>query len=84
MTGWETTKEIWQYQKHAWKPYWKRQVIVKLGKELNRDGKWNCMAINQTPLALAMDELHEANRPITNQVRIIEHSWDGMGEWKAA
>ena len=42
------------------------------------------MAINQTPLALAMDELHEANRPITNQVRIIEHSWDGMGEWKAA
>ena len=41
------------------------------------------MAINQTLLALAMDELNDTNKPITNQVRIIEHWWDGIGNWKA-
>ena len=32
-----------------------KQVIIDCGKELNRDGKWDAMAINQTLLALAMD-----------------------------
>ena len=57
--------------------------IVECGKELHRDGKWDAMAINQTLLALAMDELNDTNAPITNQVRIIEHWWDGIGSWKA-
>ena len=41
------------------------------------------MAINQTLLALAIDELNDTNKPITNQVRIIEHWCDGIGKWKA-
>ena len=32
-----------------------KKVIIDCGKELNRDGKWDAMAINQTLLALAMD-----------------------------
>ena len=36
------------------------------------------MAINQ-----AMDELNDTNKPITNQIRMIEHWWDGIGNWKA-
>ena len=57
--------------------------IGDCGKELNRDGKWDAMAINQTLLALAMDEPNDTNKPITNQVRMIEHWWDGIGRWKA-
>ena len=57
--------------------------IVECGKKLNCDGKWDAMAINQTLLALAMDELNGTNKPITSQVRIIEHWWDGIGQWKA-
>ena len=60
-----------------------KKVIVDCGKELNRDGKWDAMAINQTLLALAIDELNDTNKPITSQVRIIEHWWDGIGKWKA-
>ena len=60
-----------------------KKVIVDCGKELNRDGKWDAMAINQTLLALAMDELNDTNKPITNQVRVIEFWWDGIGNWKA-
>ena len=41
------------------------------------------MAINQTLLALAMDELTDTNKSITSQVRRIEHWWDGIGKWKA-
>ena len=60
--------------------------IVECGKELNRDGKWDAMAINQTLLALAIDELilDDTDEPtITSQVRIIEHWWDGIGKGKA-
>ena len=64
----------------------KQLCIVECGKELNRDGKWDAMAINQTLLALAIDELilNDTNKPpITSQVRLIEHWWDGIGNWKA-
>ena len=60
-----------------------KKVIVDCGKELSHDGKWDAMAINQTLLALAIDELNDTNKPITSQVRIIEHWWDGIGKWKA-
>ena len=60
-----------------------KKVIIDCGKELNRDGKWDAMAINQTLQALAMDELNDTNKPITNQVRMIENWWDGIGNWKA-
>ena len=59
-----------------------KKVIVDCGKELNRDGKWDAMAINQTLLALAIDELNDTDKPITSQVRIIEHWWNGIGKWK--
>ena len=61
----------------------KKTIIIECGKELNRDGKWDAMAINQTLLALAIDELNDTDKPITSQVRIIEHWWDGIGKWKA-
>ena len=63
-----------------------KTIIVECGKELNRDGKWDAMAINQTLLALAIDELilDDTDEPtITSQVKIIEHWWDGIGKWKA-
>ena len=63
-----------------------KQFIVECGKELNCDRKWDAMAINQTLLALAIDELilDDTDEPtITSQVRIIEHWWDGIGKWKA-
>ena len=63
-----------------------KTIIVECGKELNRDGKWDAMAMNQTLLALAIDELilDDTDEPtITSQVRIIEHWWDGIGKWKA-
>ena len=63
-----------------------KTIIVECGKELNRDGKWDAMAINQTLLALAIDELilDDTDEPtITSQVRIIEPWWDGIGKWKA-
>ena len=63
-----------------------KTIIVECGKELNRDGKWDAMAINQTLLALAIDELilDDTDEPtITSQVRIIEHWWNGIGKWKA-
>ena len=63
-----------------------KTIIVECGKELNRDGKWDAMAINQTLLALAIDELilDDTDEPtITSQVKVIEHWWDGIGKWKA-
>ena len=62
-----------------------KTIIVECGKELNRDGKWDAMAINQTLLALAIDELilDDTDKPITSQIRIIEHWWDGIGKWEA-
>ena len=63
-----------------------KTIIIECGKELNRDGKWDAMAINQTLLALAIDELildDTDEQTITSQVRIIEHWWDGIGKWKA-
>ena len=60
-----------------------KNVIVECGKELNRDGKWDAMAINQTLLALALDKLNDINKHISTQIRVIEHWWDGIGKWKA-
>ena len=60
-----------------------KKVIVECGKELNRDGKWDAMAINQTLLALALDKLNDTNKNISTQIRVIEHWWDGIGKWKA-
>ena len=34
-----------------------KNIIIDCGKEFNRDGKWDAMAINQTLFALAIDEL---------------------------
>ena len=56
-----------------------KNIIIDCGKELN---EFNAMCIIKTILAFAMDELN-ANRSITNQVRIIEHWLDGIGKWKA-
>jgi hypothetical protein len=39
-----------------------KKVIINCGKELNRDGKWDAMAINETLLALALDELNDTNK----------------------
>jgi len=60
-----------------------KDVIVDCGKELNRDGKFNAMIINITLLSLAMDELNNTNKPCLTQMRVIEHWWDGIGNWKA-
>ena len=60
-----------------------KKVIIECGKELNSDGGWDAMAISQTLLALAIDKLNDTDKPITTQVRIIEHWWDGIGKWKA-
>ena len=29
-----------------------------------------------------MDELNNTDKPITNQMRVFEHCWDGIGHWK--
>ena len=60
-----------------------KKVIIDCGKELNRDGKFNAMIINLTLLSIAMDELNDTNQPCLTQLRVIEHWWDGIGEWKA-
>ena len=60
-----------------------RKVIVDCGKELNRDGEFNAMIINITLLSIAMDELNDTNKPCLTQMRVIEHWWDGIGNWKA-
>ena len=52
-------------------------------KNSNRDGKFNAMIINLTLLSIAMDELNDTNQPCLTQLRVIEHWWDGIGEWKA-
>ena len=59
-----------------------KQVIIDCGKELNRDGKFNAMIINITLLSIAMDELNDKNKPCLTQMRVIEHWWDGIGNWK--
>ena len=59
-----------------------KKVIMDCGKELHRDGKWDAMAIKETLVALAMDELNDTNKHITSQIRVIEHWWDGIGRWK--
>ena len=41
------------------------------------------MAINQTFLALALDELNDTEKPCLSQKRVIEHWWNGIGTWKA-
>ena len=60
-----------------------KKVIVDCGKELNRDGEFNAMIINITLLSIAMDELNDTNKSCPTQMRVIEHWWDGIGEWKA-
>ena len=60
-----------------------RKVIIKCGKELNKDGKFKSMIINITLLSIAMDELNDTDKPCLTQIRVIEHWWNGIGEWKA-
>jgi len=60
-----------------------KKVIVDCGKELNRDGEFNTMIINLTLLSIAMDEINDTNKPCLTQIRVIEHCWDGIGNWAA-
>ena len=57
--------------------------IIDCGKELNRDGEFNAMIINLALLSIAMAELNDTNKPCSTQMRVIEHWWDGIGNWKA-
>ena len=41
-----------------------------------------CMSVNMTLLSIAMDELNDTNNPCLSHMRVIEHWWDGIGEWK--
>ena len=58
-----------------------KEIIVKCGKELNRIGGCFCMSVNHTILSIAMDELND--KSCLTQMRVIEHWWDGIGNWKA-
>ena len=40
------------------------------------------MIINLTFLSIAMDEMNDANTPCLTQIRVIEHWWDGIGNWE--
>ena len=60
-----------------------KKIIIYCGKELNRDGEFNAMIVNITLLSIAMDELNDTNKPGLTQMRVIEHWWDGIGNWKA-
>ena len=60
-----------------------KKNIIDCGKELNCDGEFNSMIINLTPLSIAMDELNDTNKPCLTQMRVIEHWWDGIENWKA-
>ena len=60
-----------------------KDIIIQCGKELNRRGGCFCMSVNMTLLSIAMDELNDTNNPCLSQMRVIEHWWDGIGEWKA-
>jgi hypothetical protein len=41
------------------------------------------MIINLTLLSIAMDEINDTNKPCLTQKRVIEHWWDGIGNWTA-
>ena len=60
-----------------------KKAIIDCGKELNRDGEFNAMIINLILLSIAMDEMNDTNKPCLTQMRVIEHWWDGIGNWKA-
>ena len=60
-----------------------KKVIIDCGKELNRDGEFNAMIINLTLLSIAMGEMNDTNKPCLTQIRVIEHWWDGIGNWTA-
>ena len=60
-----------------------KKIIIDCGKELNRDGEFNAMIINLTLLSITMDELNDTNKPCLTQIRVIEHWWDGIGQWNA-
>ena len=60
-----------------------KDIIIQCGQELNRRGGCFCMSVNMTLLSIAMDELNDTNNPCLSQMRVIEHWWDGIGEWKA-
>ena len=60
-----------------------QDIIIQCGKGLNRRGGCFCMSVNMTLLSIAMDELNDTNNPCLSQMRVIEHWWDGIGEWKA-
>ena len=59
-----------------------KDIIIQCGKELNRRGGCFCMSVNLTLLSIAMDELNDTNNSCLSQTRVIEHWWDGIGEWK--
>ena len=62
-----------------------KDIIIQCGKlKLNRRGGCFCMSVNMTLLSIAMDELNDTDNPcLSSQMRVIEHWWDGIGEWKA-
>jgi len=41
------------------------------------------MIINLTLLSIAMGEMNDTNKPCLTQIRVIEHWWDGIGNWTA-
>ena len=60
-----------------------KKIIIDCGKELNRDGEFNAMIVNITLLSIAMDELNDTKKTCLTQMKVIEHWWDGIGNWKA-
>ena len=60
-----------------------KKAIIDCRKELNRDGDFNAMIINLTLLSIAMDEMNDTNKACLTQKRVIEHWWDGIGNWEA-
>ena len=60
-----------------------KKLIIECGKELNNHRSFDAMIINPTLLSMAMDELNDTNKPCLRQIRVIEHWWDGIGNWKA-
>lgn len=80
--------KIWKHKnpdiiKRMYENLTNKEIIVKCGKELNKKGGCFCMSINLTLLSTAMDELNDTNEPCLTQMRVIEHRWDGIGNWQA-
>ena len=43
----------------------------------------NAMALNLALLTASISELNNTENLIMTQMRLIEHWWDGIGQWKA-